>query len=248
MQDLVEKIYTVFSKYPKPKYLQICNCESCMPDETHDRILKTSLKDISLDDICSYNDSCALQDMNFDEIKYFIPRYLDLIAKSKIPSHSLECVFSNYSPFQQDKFSISEWELLEQYFRKYLIEFQTVEAWDKHVNFISSLFEFYYRLGLDIKIYLEEFEKHITPESIRHFHWIYVEEIDQTKEHKCNSFHNDCNYSNIIFYWAISPRVEALILHNTESFLEKEMFDKREAEKAILLRDFIKYTPRSGVE
>ncbi len=83
---IVECAYQMFKKYRLNGRLDVCTCPSCVSEESYRALLSTSLRNIPLGLLLQYQHSARLVPPNVEEFKYFLPRYLDVIAEGECPS------------------------------------------------------------------------------------------------------------------------------------------------------------------
>jgi hypothetical protein len=87
LRDLVEDAYDIFGGYRVRRSLSVCHCNSCMSEENERLLLETPLREIPADLLAEYTASAH----NWDdgpvarEMRYFLPRYLELIAEDDPP-------------------------------------------------------------------------------------------------------------------------------------------------------------------
>ena len=84
----VEDAYAVFATYSPGAQLATCRCPQCMDDETEQRLLTTPPRDIDQELLSEYTWSAnGRNDLTYnpDELRYFLPRYFELIAAGEYP-------------------------------------------------------------------------------------------------------------------------------------------------------------------
>lgn len=91
LRDAVENAYRVFSGERLGTRLNVCRCPLCFSTgnghylATEKRLIEPPLRDIRAVDLSFYSQSAHGW---HDEMRYFLPRYLDLIARGENPSGS----------------------------------------------------------------------------------------------------------------------------------------------------------------
>ena len=84
----VEQAYEVFAQYSVGSRLDVCRCSVCMDDEDIERQLTTTpLRNISAELLCEFTNSAHAAG-RATEVKYFLPRYFDLLAMRQQTSHN----------------------------------------------------------------------------------------------------------------------------------------------------------------
>lgn len=90
MTNAVEAAYRVFAPYRVGKRLSVCNCPVCMTEEDEVLLATTPLRQIPARLIAEYTNSAHETlpgSIEADEFRYFLPRYLDLMAAGEAPCH-----------------------------------------------------------------------------------------------------------------------------------------------------------------
>jgi hypothetical protein len=68
--------------------LQVCRCAVCVDERTLHRLLTTPVRQMERDLLCQYTNSAHGDLIDPDELLYFIPRYLELIAADDEPDYN----------------------------------------------------------------------------------------------------------------------------------------------------------------
>ena len=92
LRAVIENAYAVFGRFGNPgRALTVCHCPSCMSDETEAELLATPLRNIDAPLLAEYTNSAHGWS---DQIRYFLPRYFELIAAGDPPHHfhSIVCL------------------------------------------------------------------------------------------------------------------------------------------------------------
>jgi hypothetical protein len=89
--SVVADSYQVFSKYQIGRQLRVCKCNSCMSDTFETELVYANLSEIPAPVLAEYTNSAhGWDDVVANEMRYFLPRYLDLIANDDIPDYVCE--------------------------------------------------------------------------------------------------------------------------------------------------------------
>src|SRR5262245_49292162 len=85
----IEEAYRVFSPYRIGTDLAVCHCACCMTTETERALVATPLRAIPSALLAEYTNSAHGYDDGriATELRYFLPRYFDLIAAGDPPDH-----------------------------------------------------------------------------------------------------------------------------------------------------------------
>ena len=86
---VVEDAYRVFGRYAIAGNLVVCHCDVCMTEKTERQLVATPLRRIPARLMAEYTNSAHGYDEGqiADELRYLLPRYLDLIAADDPPDH-----------------------------------------------------------------------------------------------------------------------------------------------------------------
>lgn len=98
LQAAVERAYKVFSPYSDvfgSRSLEVCRCTCCMYSKSEHELLNTPLHEITADTLAEYTNSAHGWDdaVISREFRYFLPRYLELMAQYNPPSYNSDLGF-----------------------------------------------------------------------------------------------------------------------------------------------------------
>ena len=84
----IEDAYRVFARYRIGGDLVVCHCNCCMAEEAERELVATPLRNVPSPRSPKYTNSAHGYDEGriADELRYFLPRYLELIAAGDRPS------------------------------------------------------------------------------------------------------------------------------------------------------------------
>lgn len=117
LKETIEESYKVFSKYKLGNTLEVCL--HCVTAEEVEPLLKTPLREISGEMIFSYYSSAQSgSQQELYEMKYFLPRILELMSEFVFPYHSTEISLSRFN-LEKDNFDLEEKEILYQFAENY---------------------------------------------------------------------------------------------------------------------------------
>jgi hypothetical protein len=87
---IVADAYRIFARYPAESSLCVCHCNCCMTEENEALLVRTPLREISSELLAQYTNSAHDWDdvVVRDQMRYFLPRYLELIAANDAPHHN----------------------------------------------------------------------------------------------------------------------------------------------------------------
>jgi hypothetical protein len=108
-QQIVEKAYQLFAEYQVKPPLDICTAGCCMDPAEAALLASLPVREIPVDLLRLYTNGAKSNSTPPEEIKHFLPRYLELIAQFDIPSHSVEIVLQQLGCLLP-----TDWEQAEQ--------------------------------------------------------------------------------------------------------------------------------------
>ena len=79
--ELIQNIYSVFSKYQLNDKVTACYCDACMTAEYSDYLHQIPLKDLTADALYVYIGCVGISEGDCNDFKYFLPRILELLYK-----------------------------------------------------------------------------------------------------------------------------------------------------------------------
>jgi hypothetical protein len=89
LQAAIDEATRVFARYRLSGALTVCHCNCCMTEETERALLTTPLERVSPELLAEYTNSAHAWDDDkvAREMRYFLPRYMQLIALNEPPDH-----------------------------------------------------------------------------------------------------------------------------------------------------------------
>jgi len=89
LKAAIDDATRVFARYTITWPLTVCHCDCCMTDETERALIATPLKEIPAELLAEYTNSAHAWDDDTvaREMRYFLPRYMELIAHNDPPDH-----------------------------------------------------------------------------------------------------------------------------------------------------------------
>lgn len=86
---VVEEAYTLFAPYTVGSTLYVCHCNVCMTHQTMQELVSIPLREISSSLLAEYTNSAHgwNDDQVAREMRYFLPRYFDLLAHNDPPDN-----------------------------------------------------------------------------------------------------------------------------------------------------------------
>lgn len=86
LENAVANARRVFSRYSLNGRIIVCNCPCCVAPETERLLINTPLAELSSSLLAEYTNSAhGWDDKIAEDLRYFLPRYFELIALGDIP-------------------------------------------------------------------------------------------------------------------------------------------------------------------
>ncbi len=217
LKEIIDSAYEVFSKYRANRPLDVCT-DCCMKIEDEARLASLPVKQIPLELLSEYNDGAKPAKTTIEEIKHFLPRYLELISEFNFPAHSAELSLSRLSPFDRNEWTETELEILNTFTKEFFKHTLSVYPIPSFNNQIDAILIMFYGADFDINSLLEIWEETDTLESILHFKDLYIDGFNTRKTKLSNSFADE-QLSEILANWIESKKVSKIFRERIENVI-----------------------------
>ncbi|MES2732348.1 MAG: hypothetical protein V4714_11380 [Bacteroidota bacterium] len=167
LKETVEKLYEQFSTYKAVRPLDICTY-CCMSIENEELLASLLVREIPKDLLAEYNDGASTAKTPIDELKHFLPRYLELISQFEFPTHSAEIALRRLTPYDETEWSEQELKLLRQFSLDYFEYCLAVYPLPEYIQ-IDSVIIMLWHSQFEIKDLLLLWETDKSKESILHY-------------------------------------------------------------------------------
>lgn len=118
----VEAVYLAFAHYRAPEgLLDVCT-GCCMDAEVEREMHRLPLRQLTQEHFYQYNDSAKSEVQPADEIKYYLPRMLELLAQGARLHHSTEIYLDRMGRCKADAYSSDERDALLSYARAFFAQ------------------------------------------------------------------------------------------------------------------------------
>lgn len=125
----VERLYTVFKGYEAPHgVLDVCTA-CCMNEELEREMRRLPLRKLTKEHFYQYNDSAKSAVQPADEIKYLVPRMLELLAAGEEIHHSTELALQRIGNCEAGAFTGQERAAIDAFAMAYFVELLSRHAW-----------------------------------------------------------------------------------------------------------------------
>lgn len=167
MQEVIEKAYQIFKHYKLKEELDVCT-HCCVTITELNQLTNTPLKELSFNLIDTHNSAATSSKPPVEEFKYFLPRYLELIANYKFPSHSTELSLKRFESYEKEEFNSQEWQIIEEFcikfFKQILSNYPIPEN-----DYIDSILIMIFTAKIDITKVLKIWEIDESENGNKHF-------------------------------------------------------------------------------
>jgi hypothetical protein len=129
LNPAIEQIYAVFRSYKAPKELLDVCIGCCMDIELEKEMRRIPLRQISANHFYEYNGSAKSTEQPPDEIKYLLPRLLELLASDADLHHSTELNLQRLGNCQEASFTKQELEAIDTFALAYFAQYLSQHPW-----------------------------------------------------------------------------------------------------------------------
>lgn len=203
-QPIIEKCYDIF-RYPRPiSPVNACTCPICLDPKLELEMRQLPLRELTRQHFYEYNTSPTGMPENPNEVKYFLPRMIELLVQGESLHHSEPLYFWRVGACPKDSFSTEEMAIWQQFAQMYL-----TQLLHEPVHDFPDLFDYilmFYKGHIDIKPFLHYWQHDDSPQAVLQFvHSTYWEYCHNTPID--NPFaDNDPEYKHIMQTWLNNPQ------------------------------------------
>jgi hypothetical protein len=216
LQEIIRKAYEIFSKYPVTRPLDVCTDECCMKVEDEARLASLPVRQIPLELLTQYNDSAKPEKTQIEEIKHFLPRYLELIAAFNFPTHSAELSFSRLTPFDKSEWTEPELEILENFSTEFFTHALSTYPIPSFNDKIDSILIMLWRGNFNVEKLLTVWEHASSLQSLLHFNDLYFYGFSQQKRSKLSNSFGDKELAHLLVNWLENERTHKIFKEQIE--------------------------------
>jgi len=142
INDIIARAYTLFSGNKACQYLDACT-HCCMSPSDAAKIQRLPLRQIPLALLQEYQDAAKPQTLVHEELKYFAPRYLELISQYQFPSFEPALSLSRFGHFEASDWTSTENDLLTDYALCFFEQYLYSQARKMPISPVNVLLMFY---------------------------------------------------------------------------------------------------------
>ncbi len=208
IDEIVKEAYKIFSGNKPGEYLDAGGLWA-FERENALKLKSLPIRDIPLELLRSYHSSPKLRKLNLSELKYFAPRYLELIKDNEFPSFIEVLSLDRFGYFNESDWKTDERELLNRYalgvFRNYL-----KSEW-KGSLLPHEMLLMFHKGNFKIDKLLKEWERTSEQESLIKFYML-LNNIEYTKYGKLEvtDAFSDKKFNDQICDWVRSKSVKVI--------------------------------------
>ncbi|MBE9591603.1 hypothetical protein IM753_11625 [Moraxella sp. K127] len=171
-QKIIDEFYQVFN-YPAPtEHLNVCSCGGCIDDEIELQMRTLPLHELTKEHFYQYNTSAKDEVENPNELKYFLPRMVELFVQGKELHHSTELYFQRVGNCSKESFTPKEWVLWDKFANLYLdnlLKQYPYECFDFLSDNIFAILLMFNLTHIDIEPFLMRWRNADTSQAIAHY-------------------------------------------------------------------------------
>ena len=129
LRQAIATLYQVFADEPVPAVpLDACT-HCCMPPEQEAEMRRWPLRDITAAHFYRYNSAASSGSQPASEVRYLLPRLLELLAQGAELHFALECTLRRLGDCPADAFSQDQRRAIDTYARAHFTDFLARHAW-----------------------------------------------------------------------------------------------------------------------
>ncbi|MFT3682318.1 MAG: hypothetical protein QM791_18825 [Ferruginibacter sp.] len=180
LESIVEEGYELFSKYRLSGKLDVCPC--CVSLEEQDQLVKTPVAKIGVELLGIYNNSAMAEVIDANELKYFLPRILELVSLFDFPSHSTEIALSRIGYISKQKWTEEENSFLTKFMKA--VFRNCLDLYPLENESLVSIIIMFSKTGFDIRWVTEEWVNMTGLNPLLHFVETIENEITTSRKGK----------------------------------------------------------------
>ncbi|MDO4228912.1 MAG: hypothetical protein Q4C98_03795 [Capnocytophaga sp.] len=208
IQALIEEAYGLFS-FPIGDDLNVCK-PCCISLERERELVQTPVANLSLSAIYDYLDAVHYDESGY-EIKHFLPRILELLAKGENIRHSTEIMLDKCH-FEKSCWREQELDFMWRFSGEFL---KNVLASSPKIDNAMNYILMFDLAGLETEHLLKIWQETATESSLWHFVYFIHYEIDEEGIYN-NPFSQNPNFNQHITDWISSTNVKTIFLPQIE--------------------------------
>jgi len=215
LEPIIERAYQIFKKYKFPQDFKVCDC--CVSKQELRQLHICSIKDIEAEVLSSYNHA-AQPHSTIQELKYFLPRFLELTAQFDFPTHSTEYALQRIGHYDATLWTEEEANLLNE-FRTVFFK-QSLKIYPLFRQSIGAIVMMLYNANMDINQMLKMWEQANSIESTLHFSDLVNKEINQSSFRiKLQNAFSERAVDDALDKWLDNPKIKKRFQNKIEKII-----------------------------
>lgn len=230
MKNIIEKAYQVFQGNRLTNQLDACT-RCCMTASEVQVFKATPLRLLSANLLSIYQDAAKPDKLDKSELKYLVPRYLDLVAQYQYPAFDPLLSFDTFSRLAETDWTKEEKELLNEFALRF-IQIYLHRPFDELTILMVDILLMFHRGGFDLDILLDQWTEATSKESVILFAQ-FLDDIQHDKGTNIRVYHpsSDPDFDRCIAQWIgqktlreyFKNKIEQFIIESKEELSEDEI-------------------------
>ena len=200
LNNLIREGYDIFSGHQPKTAIDACTC-CCMTEEDAKQLVSLSVDKIPLAVLTKYQDAATPEKLDSGELKYFAPRYLELIKSYQFPSFESVLSLTRFGKVKAYHWTKQERQLLDEFALAFFNQYLQSKNPKTTASAIDILLMFY-KGKFDIRPLLGLWDSMKSKASYDHFQSLSAEIVLDKKGRQTivNAFSDD-GFNKIILAW-----------------------------------------------
>ncbi|MGB4771267.1 MAG: hypothetical protein WBP58_07405 [Chitinophagaceae bacterium] len=240
LAEIIDKSYDLFSKYTSKQPLDICT-DCCMLPEDEAKLASMPVREICRYLLAEYTNGARSEKTSIEEVKHFLPRYMELASQFDFPTHSAELTFSRLEPFLKAEWTMEELELINQFGKAYFKHCLRIYPIPSFNDSIDTILIMFWKGGFGVSDLLEVWEGETRKESVLHFRDLYFYGFEQKKKASLSNPFGDTILAGLLRDWLDSTNVKRAFSFIIEELIcEDSALDENDLYDLNILYDIIR--------
>lgn len=224
LKEIIEESYEIFGKYKLGNTLDVCL--HCVTAEEVEPLLETPLREISKEMIFIYYRSAQnYGEQELYEMKYFLPRVLELMTEFVFPYHSTEISLSRFN-LEKDNFDFEEKEILYQFaehYFAYCLETYPLPDFEE----ISSIIVMFGLAGFALHRILEKWIEKFEKNYLLHLNDFFLNQVSYATRQtfRLSTAFSTREINDEIFGWLEESKTKSTFAQNIEIAIAQNVLE-----------------------
>ncbi len=214
LKKIIERAYQLFSNYQPGDYLDACT-HCCMEPQNEALLKSLPLRTVTWDLIKDYQDAAKPEILNINELKYFAPKYFELISQYEYPSFEPLLSLSRFGYFNPTDWKEEEWQLFMDFSITFFMNYFQNKDQYFSVPILDVLLMFH-KANFPLAPLLSYWENDETADSLHHLNYLMDNISDKRKI--TDAFSDDI-FDKKICGWLFSDKILDTFKHRIENII-----------------------------